>query len=120
MKAVGDENEEQKAIEKLVPKDAQVVLDDDSIETRPVGDLQVGDIIRVQAGENIPADGKITRGNSRVDEALLTGESKPVEKNEGDQVIGGSTNREGVLSIEVEETGDQSFISQVQTLISER
>lgn len=119
MKAVGDAGDAQKALAELVPKDAQVVLDDDSIETRPVGDLQVGDIIRVQAGENIPADGKITRGNSRVDEALLTGESKPVEKNEGDQVIGGSTNREGVLFIEVEETGDQSFISQVQTLISE-
>src|SRR5699024_3420230 len=102
-----------------VPKDAQVVLDDDSIETRPVADLQVGDVIRVQAGENIPADGKITKGESRVDEALLTGESKPVEKNIGDQVIGGSTNREGVLFIEVEETGDQSFIAQVQTLISQ-
>src|SRR5699024_4440055 len=51
--------------------------------------------------------------------ALLTGESKPVERNAGDQVIGGSTNQEGVLYVEVEETGDQSFISQVQTLISE-
>jgi len=119
MKAVGDAGDAQKALAELVPKDAQVVLEDDSIETRPVADLKVGDIIRVQAGENIPADGKITKGESRVDEALLTGESKPVEKNVEDQVIGGSTNREGVLFIEVEETGDQSFISQVQTLISE-
>lgn len=119
MKAVGDAGDAQKALAELVPKDAQVVLDDDSIETRPVADLQVGDVIRVQAGENIPADGKITKGESRVDEALLTGESKPVEKNIGDQVIGGSTNREGVLFIEVEETGDQSFIAQVQTLISQ-
>ena len=119
MKSVGDAGDAQKALAELVPKDAQVVLDDDSIETRPVADLQVGDVIRVQAGENIPADGKITKGESRVDEALLTGESKPVEKNIGDQVIGGSTNREGVLFIEVEETGDQSFIAQVQTLISQ-
>ena len=119
MKAVGDAGDAQKALAELVPKDAQVVLEDDSIETRPVADLQVGDVIRVQAGENIPADGKITKGESRVDEALLTGESKPVEKNIGDQVIGGSTNREGVLFIEVEETGDQSFIAQVQTLISQ-
>ena len=119
MKAVGDAGDAQKELAELVPKDAQVVLEDDTVETRPVADLQVGDTIRVQAGENIPADGKIVRGQSRVDEALLTGESKPVERNAGDQVIGGSTNQEGVLYVEVEETGDQSFISQVQTLISE-
>ena len=67
MKAVGDAGDAQKALAELVPKDAQVVLEDDSIETRPVADLQVGDVIRVQAGENIPADGKITKGESRVD-----------------------------------------------------
>src|SRR5699024_3861622 len=119
MKAVGDAGDAQKELAELVPKDAQVVLEDDTVETRPVADLQVGDTIRVQAGENIPDDGKIVRGQSRVDEALLTGESKPVERNAGDQVIGGSTNQEGVIYVEVEETGDQSFISQVQTLISE-
>lgn len=63
-----------------MPKDAHVVLEDDSIETRPVADLQVGDLIRVQAGENVPADGTIQRGKSRVNEALVTGESKPIEK----------------------------------------
>jgi len=92
---------------------------DDSIETRPVADLQVGDLIRVQAGENVPADGIIERGESRVNEALLTGESKAVKKGPGDKVIGGSTNGEGVLYIKVLETGDQSFISQVQNLISQ-
>ncbi len=119
MKAVGDAGDAQQALAELVPKDAQVVLDDDSIETRPVSDLKVGDIIRIQAGENIPADGKIIRGDSRVNEALLTGESKPVQKDVGDKVIGGSTNQEGILFVEVEETGDKSFISQVQTLIRE-
>ena len=119
MKAVGDAGDAQQALAELVPKDAQVVLEDDSVETRPVGDLKVGDTIRVQAGENIPADGKIIRGDSRVDEALLTGESKPIQKGVGDQVIGGSTNHEGVLFVEVEETGDKSFISQVQDLIKE-
>lgn len=119
MKAVGDAGDAQKSLAELVPKDAQIILEDDTVETRPVADLQIGDTIRVQAGENIPSDGKIVKGQSRVDEALLTGESKPVEKNVGDQVIGGSTNQEGVLFIEVEEIGDQSFISQVQQLISE-
>lgn len=119
MKAIGEAGDAQEELAKLVPKDAHVVLDDDSIETRPVADLKVGDLIRVQAGENVPADGTIERGESRVNEALLTGESKAVKKCPGDEVIGGSTNGEGVLYIKVLETGDKSFISQVQDLISQ-
>ena len=119
MKAIGEAGDAQAALAKLVPKDAHVVLEDDSIETRPVADLKVGDLIRVQAGENVPADGTIERGESRLNEALLTGESKAVKKGPGDEVIGGSTNGEGVLYIKVNETGDQSFISQVQNLISQ-
>lgn len=119
MKAIGEAGDAQEELAKLVPKDAHVVLEDDSIETRPVADLKVGDLIRVQAGENVPADGTIERGESRLNEALLTGESKAVKKGPGDEVIGGSTNGEGVLYIKVNETGDQSFISQVQNLISQ-
>ena len=119
MKALGEAGDAQKALAELVPKDAHVVLEDDSIETRPVSDLQVGDVIRVQAGENVPADGIIIRGESRVNEALVTGESKPIEKKPGDEVIGGSTNGGGVLYVEIKQTGDKSFISQVQTLISQ-
>ena len=119
MKAIGEAGDAQEELAKLVPKDAHVVLKDDSIETRPVADLQVGDLIRVQAGENVPADGTIERGESRLNEALLTGESKSIKKGPGDEVIGGSTNGEGVLYIKVLETGDKSFISQVQDLISQ-
>ena len=119
MKAIGEAGDAQAELAKLVPKDAHVVLEDDSIEIRPVADLQVGDLIRVQAGENVPADGTIERGESRLNEALLTGESKAVKKGPGDEVIGGSTNGEGVLYIKVLETGDKSFISQVQNLISQ-
>ena len=119
MKALGEAGDAQKALAELVPKDAHVVLEDDSIETRPVSKLQIGDVIRVQAGENVPADGIIIRGESRVNEALVTGESKPIEKNPGDEVIGGSTNGDGVLYVEIKQTGDKSFISQVQTLISQ-
>ncbi len=68
MKAIGEAGDS--GLAKLVPKDAHVVLEDDSIEIRPVADLQVGDLIRVQAGENVPADGTIERGESRVNEAL--------------------------------------------------
>lgn len=119
MKAVGEAGDAQKALAELIPKDAHVVLANDVIETHPVSHLKVGDTIRVQAGENVPADGIIIRGESRVNEALLTGESKPIEKGIQDLVIGGSTNGSGVLYIEVTETGDKSFISQVQNLINQ-
>lgn len=119
MKAVGEAGDAQKSLAELVPKDGHVVLADDKIEIRSVSELKVGDVVRVQAGENIPADGKIIRGTSRVNEALLTGESKPIEKNVGDDAIGGSTNGEGALFIEIQETGDKSFIAQVQALINQ-
>lgn len=119
MKAVGDAGNAQQALAELIPKDAQLVSKDDSIETVAVSSLSIGDVVRVQAGENIPADGVIIRGESRINEALLTGESKPVQKSKGDEVIGGSTNNDGALFVEITETGDQSFISQVQTLILE-
>jgi len=119
MKAIGDAGDAQASLAELLPKDAQVILADGSVETRPVSELEVGDVVRVQAGESIPADGVIKNGTSRVNEALLTGESKPIDKNVGDQVIGGSTNGPGALQVEVQETGEKSFISQVQTLISQ-
>ena len=119
MKAVGDAGDAQKSLAALLPKDAHLVLADETIEVRPITSLQVGDIVRVQAGESIPADGIIIQGESRVKEALLTGEAKPVEKTVGNQVIGGSTNGSGILFIKIQQTGDKSFISQVSTLISQ-
>ena len=119
MVALGNAGDAQESLAKLLPKQAQVVLEGDLIEERPVAELKVGDIVRVQAGENVPADGVILRGDSRINESLLTGESKPVEKNEGDLVIGGSTNGSGILFVKVSQTGDASFLSQVQNLVAE-
>ena len=120
MKAVGDAGDAQQSLAELLPKDAHVVLEDGSIEVRPVTKLEIGDLVRVQGGENIPADGTVVRGESRVNEAIFTGESKPVEKKIDDFVIGGSTNGPSVLEVKVEETGDKSFISQVQSLIDRK
>ena len=119
MEALGEAGDAQEALAELLPKDAQVINEDDSITTKPLNELQVGEVVRVQAGENIPADGVIVRGSSRVNESLLTGEATPIEKNEGDTAIGGSTNGPGALFIEVMEIGKESFISQVQTLVGE-
>lgn len=119
MEALGDAGDAQESLAALLPKDAQIVNNDETITTKPLTKLVIGDIIRVQAGENIPADGVIIRGNTRVNESLLTGESTPIEKTVGDPVIGGSTNGQGALFIEVQEVGEKSFISQVQTLVRE-
>ncbi|GAA0351196.1 heavy metal translocating P-type ATPase [Alkalibacterium iburiense] len=119
MRAVGEAGDAQQSLAELLPKEAQVILEDDEVVSRPVSELKIGDIVRVQAGESIPADGIIIRGETKVNESLLTGESKPVEKKTGDEVIGGSTNGEGAIYLEVKETGEKSFISQVQSLIGE-
>src|SRR5690625_2293607 len=119
MEALGDAGDAQESLAALLPKDAQIVNNDETITTKPLTELVIGNIIRVQAGENIPADGVIIRGNTRVNESLLTGESTPIEKTVGDPVIGGSTNDQGALFIEVQEVGEKSFVSQVQTLVRE-
>src|SRR5699024_10505373 len=70
-------------------------------------------------GERIPVDGAIVDGHSAVDESMLTGESVPIEKTNGDEVIGGSVNKEGSLTIQVEKTGEESYLSQVIIMVRE-
>ena len=103
----------------LLPKEANLLLEDGSVVKRGISALKIGDVIQVPAGENIAADGVIIKGESRVNAALLTGESKPVSKTVGDVVIGGSTNEFGMLELEVTKLGKESFLSQVQTLITD-
>lgn len=119
MIALGKAGDAQESLAMLLPKQAQRVVEDDKIEEIPIADLKLGDTVRIQAGENIPADGVIISGDSRVNESLLTGESKPIVKKQADQVIGGSTNGPGTLYIQVQQTGSQSFLSQVQQLVSD-
>ena len=73
----------------------------------------------IKPGEKIPADGKIYEGKTSINEAMITGESKPVSKGEGDDVIGGSINGEGSIKIEVEKIGDETFLSQIVKLVKE-
>lgn len=94
-------------------------MPDGSVKDIPISELQVGDIVLIKPGEKLPADGKIIKGESSLNESMLTGESKPVAKSVGANVIGGSINSEGSLTIEVTKTGSESFLSQVIELIKQ-
>lgn len=104
---------------KLIPGKAHRILEDGSTEDVKVSALQQGDKILVKPGEKIPADGTIEDGSSGINEAMLTGESKPVEKGPGDSVIGGAVNGDGSLSVSVVKTGENSFINQVMAMVKE-
>ncbi|GAB3804415.1 heavy metal translocating P-type ATPase [Virgibacillus kimchii] len=104
---------------KLMPSEAHRLDENDQVEDVPVTKLKNKDRVLVKPGEKIPVDGTIVDGKSAVDESMLTGESVPVEKFTGDEVIGGSVNSEGSLTIQVEKTGEESYLSQVITLVKE-
>ncbi len=104
---------------KLMPGEAHRIRDDGETEDIPLEELEVGNKVLVKPGEKVPADGTVVKGDSSVNESLMTGESKPVSKKEGDEVIGGSVNGKGSLEIEVEKTGNDSFLSQVIELVKQ-
>jgi Cu2+-exporting ATPase len=104
---------------RLMPSLAHKLMPDGSTQDIPLDELKVNDRIVVKPGEKIPADGRIVEGESSVNEAMLTGESRPVSKKSGSQVIGGSLNGEGSLTVEVEKTGKDSFLSQIISLVQE-
>jgi Cu2+-exporting ATPase len=104
---------------KLLPSEAHKINDDEQIEDIPIEDLKKGDRVLIKPGEQIPSDGIIIEGESAINEAMLTGESKPVSKKEGDTIIGGSINGESSLHMKVEKTGKDSYISKVITLVED-
>lgn len=104
---------------KLMPNEAHLIQDDGKTKDVPVSELSHEDKILIKPGEKIPADGRIVDGKTSINEAMITGESKPVSKGEGDEVIGGSINGEGSLKIVVEKTGDETFLSQVVKMVKE-
>jgi len=110
-----------KALEKLaelMPDTARRINGDDTEEVK-ISELKKGDLVLVKAGEKMPADGVIKKGNSNIDESMLTGESKPVEKKKGDKLIGGSVNGDSVLEIEITETGEDSYLNKVIGMVKD-
>ncbi len=101
---------------KLTPKNARLVTPEGEKFVEATT-LQQGQIVRVRPGDNIPADGRVLRGDSTVNQATITGESLPVDKRGGDEVYSGTTNLTGALDIEVTKVGRETTLGQVQNLI---
>jgi len=119
MKSVMGASNALQELAKLMPSDARRVKANGDTEDVPIADLKEGDLIQVRPGEKVPADGVILEGSSHVNESMLTGESKPVEKQKDDEVIGGSINDNGALKIKVRHTGEDSYLSKVIGLVTE-
>jgi Cu2+-exporting ATPase len=101
---------------KIMPQDAHLLKGQDTITVK-VPELKPGDRVLIKPGEKVPVDGVIIDGASNMNESLLTGESKPVSKHAGDQVIGGAINGEGSVVAEVNKTGKETYLNQVVTLV---
>ncbi|MCF7890103.1 copper-translocating P-type ATPase [Candidatus Bipolaricaulota bacterium] len=104
---------------KLMPSTAHRLKDDGSTEDVPIDELQPGDRVVIKPGEKIPTDGTVQEGRTSVNEAMITGESKPVEKDEGDEIIGGAINGESSITAEVEKVGEDTYLSQVIDMVEE-
>jgi len=108
-----------KELAKLLPDTALRLKEGDQTEEVPVSELGQGDLLLIRPGSNIPADGIIKSGKSSVNESMITGESKPVEKHEGDKVIAGTVNDQGSLRVEVTETGDKTALAGIMRMVEE-
>ncbi|MFO8090623.1 MAG: copper-translocating P-type ATPase, partial [Desulfatiglandaceae bacterium] len=119
MKSVMGASRALEELAKLMPSNAHKVMPDGSTEDVPVEEIKQGDKVLIKPGEKIPVDGEVVEGESSVNEAMLTGESRPVEKTAGSKLIGGAINGEGSLTAEVQKTGRDSYLSQMIGLVEE-
>jgi Cu2+-exporting ATPase len=108
-----------KELAKLLPDTAVRLVDGDQTEEVTVDQLQSGDLILIRPGASIPADGVVKSGNSSVNEAMITGESKAVDKHEGEKVIAGTVNGEGSLRVEVTDTGEKTALAGIMRLVEQ-
>jgi len=102
---------------RLLPSEAHRLRADGSTQDVTIDQLAPGDKVLVKPGERVPTDAVIVAGVTSLDESMLTGESKPVEKGEGAEVIGGSVNGEGAITIEIRKTGRETYLAQVMDMV---
>jgi len=117
-KAKGRASEAIKNLMTLEAKEATIIRNGKEMSI-PVNELEVDDVMVVRPGEKVPTDGEVIDGESRVDESLATGESMPVSKSKGDEVIGATINKNGTLKVKATKVGQETFLSQVIRMVEE-
>lgn len=117
-KARGRASQAIKRLLELGAKKARIIINGEEIEV-PIEEVRVGQIMIIRPGEKIPTDGVIIEGHSAVDESMATGESLPVERAEGDEVIGSTINKQGLLKVKAAKVGKDTFLAQVIKMVEE-
>ncbi|MDQ4026040.1 MAG: HAD-IC family P-type ATPase, partial [Actinomycetota bacterium] len=118
MKAIGQASNALAALAELLPDDAERVTPA-GVETVPVSELRVGDVVLVRSGARVPADGRVVEGTAAVDESMLTGESRPVTKSPGDAVTAGTVAADSAIRVRVDAVGDETALAGIQRLVAE-
>lgn len=118
MRAIGQAQGALQTLAALLPEDAQVVRGDRT-ETVPIDHLAMGDVVLVRPGARVAADGQIVGGQASIDESMLTGESRPVEKGEVDRVIAGPVISGSALRVRIDAVGADTALAGIQRLVAE-
>ena len=119
MKAIGQAQGALAALAALLPDDAERVTTTGSVERVPVADLAVGDTVLVRSGARVPADGRIVDGTAELDESMITGESRPVSRGEGDRVVAGTVATDSASRVRVEAVGDNTALAGIGRLVAQ-
>lgn len=119
LRSVGQAQGALRALAKLLPDTAERILPSGETETVEVSQLRAGDRVLIRPGASIPADGLVAEGESSVNESMITGESRPVDKTPGDTLIGGSVNGSGSLRVEIQQVGEQTALAGIMRLVEE-
>src|SRR5699024_6897136 len=118
MKALGRARGALTALAELLPDEAEVIEDGDT-RAVPIGDLGVDDLVLVRAGGRIPADGEILEGRAELDESMITGESRPVPRSEGDAVVAGTVTTDTSIRVRVTAVGEDTALGGIRRLVAE-
>jgi Cu2+-exporting ATPase len=119
LRSVGQAQGALRELAKLLPDTAERLLPSGETETVPVSQLGIGDRLLIRPGASIPADGVVAEGASSVNEAMITGESRPLDKKAGDRVIGGTVNGSGSLRVHVEQVGEGTALAGIMRLVED-
>jgi Cu2+-exporting ATPase len=119
MKAIGQAQNALAALAELLPDAAERVTADGAVESVPMDALRPGDVVLIRPGARVPADGRVVEGEAELDEAMITGESRPVPRGVGDQVVAGTVATDSAIRVRVEAVGEETALAGIQRLVAD-